>query len=136
MISGNKYIDVKKKLLSFSGFTEDGDFYTNASELRALSSEFNVTLGKRMSKFTSWSNIPDKAIVAINYREGEDGASWHWVVFCRNKNNEFFIDPKKAIKTHKRTDFGRVKVKWYLPIIKKLNKTPTLRKTYNNNSVK
>lgn len=113
MLSEKSYQKVKSELLESSKFSKKRTFYTDDNDLRKLSSKFGISLG-RLRQFRTWSEIPDKSIVAINYKKNDEDPEWHWVVFRRINNEEFVFDPKKAIKKVKRTDFGRMKAKWYL----------------------
>lgn len=119
MLTRQPYSKIKRSLLEMPGFTKDDYFYTDASDLRVLASKHKVVLAKRIRKFTSWSNIPDKSLLAIKYKKGKNKqeSSWHWVVFNRTNNSEYVVDPNKAVKTNKRTDFGKIKVKWHLPVV-------------------
>jgi len=50
----------------------------------------------------------------------EDGKPfWHWVVFVREKDRTYILDSKKALRHNKRTDFGRIKPKWYIGLRKR-----------------
>jgi len=119
MLTKQSYLKIKKSLLEIPGFTKDDYFYTDASDLRTLASKHKVVLAKRMRKFTSWSNIPDKSLLAIKYKKGKNKqeSTWHWVVFNRTNKGEYIVDPNKTVKTNKRTDFGRIIVKWHLPVV-------------------
>ena len=121
MLTRQPYSKIKELLLKMPGFTEDDYFYTDASDLRALvlaASKHKVILAKRMRKFTCWSNIPDKSLLAIKYKKGKNKqkSRWHWVVFNRINNSEYVVDPSKSVETNKRTDFIKIKVKWHLPV--------------------
>jgi hypothetical protein len=38
------------------------------------------------------------------------------VVFVREGGDAFVLDSKKALRTNRRTDFGRMKPKWFIPV--------------------
>jgi len=117
MITGRSYQQIKDELIKMPGYSAKGPFYTDASELRALAKSQGVSLIKRKRKFKEWKLVPNGSILAIRFKEKNSEQEWHWVVFNRINGREFVIDPKKSIKTDQRTDFGRIKAKWYLPII-------------------
>lgn len=115
MLSGASYDEIKNIAITDLDYEGSGDFYTGTRELRYLASKNNVELGKRRRTFKSLDALPETAILAINHEDKLD--TWHWVVYCRKPNEEYVYDPKKSIKSNKRTDFGRMKIKWFLPII-------------------
>jgi hypothetical protein len=38
------------------------------------------------------------------------------VVFCRDHNDAYVLDPKRSLKTNRRRDFGRMKSKWLIGV--------------------
>jgi hypothetical protein len=38
------------------------------------------------------------------------------VVFCRDHNDAYVLDPKRSLKTNRRRDFGRMKSKWLIAV--------------------
>ncbi len=115
MLANSDYNSVRKLALEQLGFDDSGSFYTGTKHLRDLANSFNIELGKKRRQFKSFGELPEIAILAINYKEELD--TWHWVVYRRTKNDEFVYDPKKNIKANKRRDFGRIKARWFLPVI-------------------
>lgn len=114
MLTDTNYNSVRELAVGQLGFDDSGTFYTGTKELRELGRNFNIELGRRMRKFKNFQELPETAILAINYKEDSD--TWHWVVYRRTSNDEFVYDPKKNIKSNKRRDFGRIKAKWFLPV--------------------
>jgi hypothetical protein len=41
------------------------------------------------------------------------------VVFVRDRVGERVLDSKRSLKRHVRTDFGRIKPKWYMAVATK-----------------
>lgn len=115
MITNNDYNKVRALAVRELGFDDSGTFYTNTKHLRDLANNFQIELGKKRRQFKSFERLPDTAILAINYKEELD--TWHWVVYHRTSTDQFVYDPKKNIKTNKRRDFGRIKARWFLPVI-------------------
>ncbi len=56
------------------------------------------------------------ADLAIRWHREKTGPAWHWVVFVRDVSGDYVLDPKRALRTHRRTDFGRMKPKWFIRI--------------------
>lgn len=50
--------------------------------------------------------------MTIRYQRGKP--YWHWVVFIREDCYAYVLDSKKGLKRNIRTDFGRMKPKWYI----------------------
>lgn len=115
IITGESYERIRSLAINELRFSEDGPFYTQVSHLKILASKFGIELPQRIRKFKNWESLPDVAIVAINYCK--ESHTWHWVVYRREKDSQYVIDPKKSVKSNKRTDFGRMKPKWFLPVI-------------------
>lgn len=114
MLADTDYSSVRKLAVKQLGFDDSGTFYTGTKHLKDLGKNFNIELGKKRRQFKSFQELPDMAILAINYKEYSD--TWHWVVYRRTSNDEFVFDPKKNIKTNKRRDFGRINARWFLPV--------------------
>jgi len=115
MLANTNYKKVKDIAIKELGFDDSRKFYTDTKDLRDLGNHFNIKIGKRRRPFKSFDALPDTAILAINYKEKLD--EWHWVVYRRTSNDEFVYDPNKNIKSNRRRDFGRIKTKWFLPVI-------------------
>jgi hypothetical protein len=60
--------------------------------------------------------LPNQALLAIKWHVEKTGPAWHWVVFVREGPRAYVLDPKKALRANQRTDFGRMKPKWYIEI--------------------
>lgn len=106
MLSGRKYKDVRQIALNELEFNDGGEFYTGTRDLVYLGQCFSLKIGKRLRKFKSFDLLPNKAILAINYKEKSD--TWHSVVFHRTHKEQYVLDPKKSIKTSKRIDLLRI----------------------------
>jgi predicted double-glycine peptidase len=89
-------------------------FYTSGKNIRDLLRSYGIE-SDRGRRISSWKNLMGRcstAIVAIN----PHGRYWHWVVFIKEKNGEFILDPNPKVKTEKRTDFGRMRIKSFIPV--------------------
>lgn len=106
MLSGRKYQEVKNLAVSDLDFDNEGYFYTGTRDLVQLGESFGLKVGTRRRKFKKFDLLPNKAILAINYKEKSD--TWHWVVFHRSNKEQYVLDPKKSIKNTKRKDLLRI----------------------------
>lgn len=119
ILAQTEYSNVKETALSLFNLEPNDEFYTSAHELQKLGQEYNLNVGGKRRVFKGFKALPDLAILAINYREKED--TWHWVVYCRDEDSEFVIDPKKAVKAERRKDFGRLakSARWFMEVTRK-----------------
>lgn len=114
MLAGRSYEQVKRNSIRLGILEESGPFYTVAKNLRELLRSYNISCDSG-GKIRKWESLPDKAILAINHQEKSN--SWHWVVFVRESKEEFYIlDPRRAVKSERRTDFGRMQLRSYIAV--------------------
>lgn len=113
MIVGKTYAEVKKIALDNEILEEKRTFYTKDKHLISLLDYFNFK-AKKERKVSQWPLVQTLSIVAINYKKNND--SWHWVVYVPDENQGYVLDPHKKIKTDKRVDFSRMRVRSYIPI--------------------
>jgi hypothetical protein len=96
---------------SFGWHHTQRSFYTSPAQLQELLAAFSVKY-KKYRLIKNWSSLPDCAIAGINY--SEKTGNWHWVIFRREGNLEYVLDPKS--KRELRTDFGRMRLMSCIPI--------------------
>lgn len=115
MLADRSYREVREIAVSELEYDPEGEFYTKTGDLRRLANEVGVEISaKRRRPFKEWGSLPDRAIVAINYKRKTD--TWHWVVFVRKNGKAVVLDPKRKVKTTRRTDFGRMNPFAFLPL--------------------
>ena len=86
MLSGRKYKDVRQVALNEFEFDDGGAFYTGTRDLVNLGQCFSLKIGNRRRKFKSFDLLPNKAILAINYKKNQiPGIGWFFI--GRTKNN-------------------------------------------------
>ena len=123
MLAGTTYKKVKRKAIDKSEIPKEGPFYTDTPNLYRLGQVFGLKIGQRcvclndkrirVRKETKARRVPpDKAILAINRRQNDN--TWHWVVYRRAQDGEYFLDPRQGIKSERREDFGRIKIHGYV----------------------
>ncbi len=110
------YANVKKTANQMGIFSDDRTLWSDTEYVRKLSHRFGVQLGKGEKPFKGWDKLPDCALVAIKWHLENGKPFWHWTVFVREKEETYMLDPKKSLKNNKRTDFGRIKPKWYIEV--------------------
>jgi hypothetical protein len=62
--------------------------------------------------------LPARALLAIKWRRDLERPRWHWVVFVREHGEAVVLDSAASLKRHARTDFGRMKPKWFIAVTK------------------
>jgi len=115
-LAGVSYAQVKAQANKLGIFTEDPRLWSDTNCVRTLLARFGISVSKKERKFVSWHNLPDLALLAIKWHRENGNPFWHWVVFVRENELTYVLDPKKALKKNKRTDFGRMKPKWYIEV--------------------
>jgi hypothetical protein len=115
-IVGRSYHAVRSMANSVGLFAHDERLWSETSHVRRLLKHFGVKAGSRDVPFQSWQALPDLALLSIKWHRHNGRPFWHWVVFVRDAEMEYVLDSKKSLRTNRRTDFGRMKPKWYIPI--------------------
>ena len=81
-----------------------------------LLTQLGFQTGNQEKYFSDWDSLPDCALLAIKWHRENGKPFWHWVVFVRDDDKSYILDSKKSLKTNVRTDFGRIKPKWYIEV--------------------
>jgi len=112
-LAGRTYAAVKQEAAQLGIAVSDARLWSDTRHIRRLLAHFGIPAG-RQEDFVSWSSLPDRALLAIKWHREKHGPAWHWVVFVRDAAESYVLDPKKALRTHRRTDFGRIRPKWFI----------------------
>ena len=115
-IAGLSYPKAKAVAASLGIRAEDQALWSTTSHVRKLLRRFGRKAGPREIPFRSWSALPDLALLSIKWHREQGKPYWHWVVFVREGTKACVLDSKKALRTNRRTDFGRIKPKWFIPV--------------------
>ena len=115
-IVGLSYPKAKSIANSIGIFAQDESLWSETSHVRKLLRHFGVKTGTREVPFRSWAALPDLALLSIKWHLEKGRPNWHWVVFVRENGQTYMLDSKKSLRSNLRTDLGRVKPKWYIPI--------------------
>lgn len=97
-------------------FAGDSRLWSETHHVRRLLKEYGIRPARTERPFTSWEALPDCALLAVKWHKERDRTSWHWVVFWRGPYGPVVLDSKQALRLHERTDFGRMKPKWFIPV--------------------
>ncbi len=115
-LAGLSYRQVKTKASQLGINVGDPKLWSDTMYIRQLLASYDISASHRVSTFRSWQNLPPLALLAIKWHQVHDCAYWHWVVFYRGPLGPMVLDSKRELRTHCRTDFGRIKPKWFLTV--------------------
>lgn len=118
-IAGTSYARVKRVANGLGIYADDPKLWSDTIYIRQILSYFGIATGSGQNPFNDWESLPDCALLAIKWHLEGGWPSWHWVVFVRESDQKYVLDSKKALKLNVRTDFGRIKPRWYIEVFAK-----------------
>jgi hypothetical protein len=108
MLTGKSLTEARSEIQ----LTNDGDYRTYPSDLRRALANSSIRLGRKVD-CSSWDSILNRsvqALVAVRHTVTPNGLDrWHWLLFDGTCSSPRLLDPERGI----RTDFGRIRLKWY-----------------------
>ena len=116
-IVGLSYAEAKTIARSLDISAQDERLWSETAHVRKLLEHLGVKTGRSERPFRSWESLPDLALLSIKWHLEKGRPFWHWVVFVHDDRGARVLDPKKSLRRHVRTDFGRMKPKWFIPIV-------------------
>jgi hypothetical protein len=115
-IAGVPYARAKRVAAMLGIHARDRRLWSRTAHVRKLLGRFGVRTSAGEQAFRDWDRLPDLALLAIKWHLEKGEPFWHWVVFVRQRGRARVLDSKKSLKRHVRTDFGRMKPKWYIAV--------------------
>lgn len=115
-IAGVSYNKAKEVANSLGIKAGDKALWSTTAYIRILLKSLGFSTSETEKSFENWDSLPDCALLSIKWHIKGNKPFWHWVVFVREHGREYVLDSKKALKTNIRTDFGRMKPKWYIEV--------------------
>jgi ABC-type bacteriocin/lantibiotic exporter with double-glycine peptidase domain len=115
-IAGLSYRKAKAAANALGISAQDESLWSDTSHVRKMLGHFGIKTGRHEVPFRSWAALPDFALLSIKWHFEKGRPHWHWVVFVRDRGRSCVLDSKRGLRTHRRTDFGRMQPKWYIPI--------------------
>jgi len=115
-LAGVKYGQAKRMANRLGIFADDPKLWSETDHVRRLLKEYGFRLARTDAPFISWEALPDLALLAVKWHKDRGRTFWHWVVFWRGPRGPVVLDSKRALRRHVRTDFGRMKPKWFIPV--------------------
>ena len=115
-LAGISYARARRAANRLGIFAEDPRLWSETRQVRDLLKHFHIRAARKETPFVSWGLLPEVALLAIKWHREQETAYWHWVVFWRSPGGPVVFDSKQALRRHIRTDFGRMKPKWWIKI--------------------
>ncbi|MGB0205253.1 MAG: hypothetical protein ACPF9K_09425 [Neptuniibacter sp.] len=113
------YQEAKEVANNLGIYADDSTLWSDTVYVRKLLASLGISTSDQETPFSTWETLPDKALLAIKWHEENGKPFWHWVVFVRVQGKPYVLDSKKALKSNLRTDFGRMKPKWFIEVYDK-----------------
>jgi hypothetical protein len=95
---------------------DDERLWSDTAHVRRLLRHFGFSARARPVPFRSWTELPPLALLSIKWHVERGRPCWHWVVFVRENGRACVLDSKQGLRSHRRTDFGRMKPKWFIHV--------------------
>ena len=115
-IAGISYKEARRIANGMGVYAEDSVLWSGTNYTRRLLARLGVKVGNKEIPFTNWVSLPNCALLSIKWNLQNGQPFWHWVVFVRDGDRKYVLDSKKSLKSNIRTDFGRMKPKWYIEV--------------------
>ncbi|HEC19729.1 MAG TPA: hypothetical protein ENI97_10350 [Gammaproteobacteria bacterium] len=116
-LAGVSYAAAKRVAASLCIHAGDPGLWSDTAHIRRLLKHYQIRTNAEQTPFKNWAALPDHALLAIKWHKENGIPYWHWVVFVREANGEeYVLDSKKALKRNRRTDFGRIRPKWFIGV--------------------
>ena len=117
-LAGVSYTAAKKVAHSLGITAADPTLWSSTKYIRKILHHYQINIDKTETPFKNWQDLPDLALLATKWHLEKGKPYWHWVVFVRNDSQEYVLDSSTTCKEHVRTDFGRIKPKWFIGVKK------------------
>ena len=115
--AGGRFVFAREIGSQFAGhFADDRRLWSETAYVRKLLRHFGLRASATETPFRSWNALPDIALLSIKWHREKGRPFWHWVVFARENGRSRVLDPKKGLRRQARTDFGRMKPKWFIRV--------------------
>lgn len=115
-LAGVSYEQARVAAAKLGVSAADPKLWSQTAHVRSLLRHFGLHAGVDEQPFRAWDALPPLALLATKWHLERGQPFWHWAVFVRDARGPVVLDSKKALKTNIRTDFGRIKPKWYIEV--------------------
>lgn len=115
-IAGISYSEAKLIANNMGISADDPSLWSETEYIRELLLKLGIKSNNKEVAFSKWESLPNCALISLKWHMENEKPFWHWAVFVRDGQSEYVLDSKKSLKTNVRTDFGRMKPKWYIEV--------------------
>lgn len=115
-LAGVSYEQARVAATELGVSAADPRLWSQTAHVRSLLRHFGLDAGADEQAFRAWDALPPLALLATKWHLQRGQPFWHWTVFVRGPRGPMVLDSKKALKTNIRTDFGRIKPKWFIEV--------------------
>jgi len=115
-LAGASYWETQRLANRLGISSGDSMLWSETHFVRRLLQDYRIRSASTEVPFTSWEALPDLALLAVTWHKERGRAFWHWVVAWRGSDGPVVLDSKRALRRQVRIDFGRMKVKWFIPV--------------------
>jgi hypothetical protein len=117
-LAGISYKAAQRSARRLGIVASDARLWSATGHVRRLLECHGLRAQSGATPFASWSALPARALLAIKWRRDRERPRWHWVVFVREHGEAVVLDSAASLRRHARTDFGRMKPKWFIAVTK------------------
>lgn len=110
------YQQVKSVAMTLGIDVGDSRLWSNTAYVRVLLNHYGIQSLPGESPFRSWQALPPLALLATKWHRKNNQAFWHWVIYWKRPDGPVVLDPKFNLRNHVRTDFGRIKPRWFITV--------------------
>lgn len=122
-LTGISYQEVRKEAMNLGISVTDSRLWSDTAFIRILLKHFDIEVHSKERPFQSWKTLPSLAMLAIKWNHNGKQAFWHWVIYWQSPKGPVVLDSKESLKSNVRTDFGKIKPKWFLTVTIPLSNT-------------
>ena len=115
-LAGVSYRQAQRVANRLGIYADNPKLWSETGYVRRLLKRYGIKPARTEMLFTSWEALPDLALLAVKWHKERGRTCWHWVVFWRGPYGPVVLDSKRELCRHVRTDFGRMKPKWFVPV--------------------
>ena len=115
-LAGVSYRAAQRSARRLGIVASDARLWSATTHVRRLLGRYGLRARSGETPFVSWPVLPARALLAVKWHHNGGRPCWHWVVFVREQGRACVLDSAATIKRHVRTDFGRMKPKWFIAV--------------------
>ena len=110
------YQQVKTIAMGLGITVTDSCLWSDTSFVRTLLNHYGIQSLPGEHPFDFWKALPPYTLLAAKWHRKGNQAFWHWVIYWKSPNGPMVMDPKHSLQHNVRTDFGKIKSQWLIPV--------------------